>query len=690
MRLVPGVLALTLIVGLSINVAAVTALEPVAAVGESWPSSNESDGCVGLYASTPLATKIGFLSYGERIRGPYGDMFGRSVADVRADLVSWRIPGGEVIQVHERALPAFQQVTANLAAESAKGNTYAISDPYTWGYAARTVSNSYGISRHTFGISVDINSHTNPYQAGPFEEGEDFTSNMPVWFVQAWRDAGFCWGGDWKDFKDPMHFSWQGPGFTPGYGDPKPSYPVTSTATDFTKAAVYDESTFFADKDGAHLIGDVSGDGAPDPIRLFDKNGDVVVQYMSSRGPYAECGGISVTIPDTSLDTREPIVGDFAGYRRAEVGLVDESGDTVSFELVSQREELGDIALVETMIPVRPDQTYVVGDYTWDNAPDIYVIINGGDSTSVEVWDGSSGYTEIAAEFIALFGNTDGWRFSVGDYDLDDLPDLYAFEPAADGAIVHVYTHSGTSETIASVIDVAAGAITVADFDGDGRDDLWQNETGSHLRAWMGSDAIPSTTWFKNPLWECPDEWEPLEFDGLFRDDDTSVFEADIEWLAEAGITLGCNPPENDRFCPNQSVTRGQMAAFLTRALSLPAAESAGFADTVDSEFAGDIDRLAAAEITFGCNADGTLFCPQRPVSRDQMAAFLVRALGFTDRALDPFLDDDGSIFEPDIERLAAANVTRGCNPPTNDLYCPTNSVTRGEMAAFLRRALGG
>ncbi len=52
---------------------------------------------------------------------------------------------------------------------------------------------------------------------------------------------------------------------------------------------------------------------------------------------------------------------------------------------------------------------------------------------------------------------------------------------------------------------------------------------------------------------------------GKFTDDDTSVFEADIEWLADAGITLGCNPPTNDNFCPDKPVTRGQMAAFMHR-----------------------------------------------------------------------------------------------------------------------------
>ena len=38
---------------------------------------------------------------------------------------------------------------------------------------------------------------------------------MPGWYVDVWRDAGFCWGGDWAFSKDPMHFSWMGPGSGP-------------------------------------------------------------------------------------------------------------------------------------------------------------------------------------------------------------------------------------------------------------------------------------------------------------------------------------------------------------------------------------------------------------------------------------------------------------------------------------------
>jgi hypothetical protein len=52
---------------------------------------------------------------------------------------------------------------------------------------------------------------------------------------------------------------------------------------------------------------------------------------------------------------------------------------------------------------------------------------------------------------------------------------------------------------------------------------------------------------------------------GAFTDDETSVFEGDIEWMAATGVTKGCNPPANDNFCPGDPVTRGAMAAFLHR-----------------------------------------------------------------------------------------------------------------------------
>ena len=176
-----------------------------------------------------------------------------------------------------------------------------------------------------------------------------------------------------------------------------------------------------------------------------------------------------------------------------------------------------------------------------------------------------------------------------------------------------------------------------------------------------------------------------------FVDDDGLVFESDIEWMAAMQITKGCNPPANDLYCPEARVTRGQMAAFLVRALELTERLDDPFTDDDDSIFEADIERLAAAGITKGCNPPAnTRFCPDAHVTREQMAAFLVRALGYTDDGGgDLFTDDDDSIFEGDIDRLGTAGVTKGCNPPSNTRFCPSTVVTRGQMAAFLHRALG-
>ena len=171
------------------------------------------------------------------------------------------------------------------------------------------------------------------------------------------------------------------------------------------------------------------------------------------------------------------------------------------------------------------------------------------------------------------------------------------------------------------------------------------------------------------------------------------LFYREIQWLAGEDITRGCNPPDNTLFCPDASVTRGQMAAFLHRALGddLVPGTPATFTDIAGSVFAGDIEWLGAVGVTKGCNPPANdLFCPNDVVTRGQMAAFLVRALGYSEGAgSDQFTDDDGSVFEADIERLAAAGITKGCNPPANDLFCPDDPVTRGQMAAFLFRALG-
>jgi hypothetical protein len=132
------------------------------------------------------------------------------------------------------------------------------------------------------------------------------------------------------------------------------------------------------------------------------------------------------------------------------------------------------------------------------------------------------------------------------------------------------------------------------------------------------------------------------------------------------------------------------MAAFLVRGLELTNSGNVDFVDDNGSTFESAIEKLAAAGITEGCNPPANdRFCPNQYVTRGMMAAFLVRGLGLTDSGNVDFVDDNGSTFESAIEKLAAAGITQGCNPPQNDRFCPNDVVTREMMAAFLVRGLG-
>jgi glucose/arabinose dehydrogenase len=115
---------------------------------------------------------------------------------------------------------------------------------------------------------------------------------------------------------------------------------------------------------------------------------------------------------------------------------------------------------------------------------------------------------------------------------------------------------------------------------------------------------------------------------GVFQDVPTNYWAADwIEQLAAEGITSGCNP---NQYCPTTAVTRDQMAMFLLRAKHgssyVPPRATGIFQDVPTDYWAADwIERLAAEGITAGCSLTPKLYCPTTPVSRDQMAVFLVK-----------------------------------------------------------------
>jgi hypothetical protein len=171
-----------------------------------------------------------------------------------------------------------------------------------------------------------------------------------------------------------------------------------------------------------------------------------------------------------------------------------------------------------------------------------------------------------------------------------------------------------------------------------------------------------------------------------FTDIAGTRFEDEIVWIWEQGITQGCTAT---KFCPKDPVTRGQMATFLSRALELPAASDDYFTDDEGSPHEDNINRLFEAEITMGCDpGNPNLFCPGTNVNRGMMAIFLVRAFELPATGTDYFTDDDGTVHEDFINALFEAGITTGCSAANPDLYCPRTVVNRQQMAAFLFRAL--
>jgi hypothetical protein len=170
---------------------------------------------------------------------------------------------------------------------------------------------------------------------------------------------------------------------------------------------------------------------------------------------------------------------------------------------------------------------------------------------------------------------------------------------------------------------------------------------------------------------------------GCVNDWSGSTFATDIAWMYDNGITTGCAP---DLYCPHDPVPRDQMATFIRRGFDLSYTPNDYFTDDAGNAHEVSINRLAASGITTGCSS--TRYCPKSLVKRGQMATLLARALGLPPAGRDYFDDDDGTEHEANINRIAEAGITTGCGPTRT--FCPTGLVSRGQMAAFLHRALGG
>jgi hypothetical protein len=166
------------------------------------------------------------------------------------------------------------------------------------------------------------------------------------------------------------------------------------------------------------------------------------------------------------------------------------------------------------------------------------------------------------------------------------------------------------------------------------------------------------------------------------------IFHDAVEKIFRGGITAGCG---GGNYCRSNPVTRAQMAVFLLKAEHgssyVPPACTGIFADVAcPSAFANWVERLHAEGITGGCG--GGNYCPTSPVTRQQMAVFLLKTEHGSSYAppacLGVFADVPcPGAFADWIEQLYAEGVTGGCQTSPL-LYCPTSAVTRGQMSVFL------
>jgi hypothetical protein len=260
-------------------------------------------------------------------------------------------------------------------------------------------------------------------------------------------------------------------------------------------------------------------------------------------------------------------------------------------------------------------------------------------------------------------------------------PTVTAIAPTSgDAAAANPFTVSGTDFVSGASISIGGVAATGVDVTGP--------TAASAATAALSPGTLNDVTLVN------PDTQSATLFSGWFADfvdvPQADIFHAYVENIFRNGITAGCVAGS---YCRDAAVTRAQMAVFLLKskfgAGHVPPACGQLFADVAcPSLFADWIEELYTLGVTGGCQVSPLSYCPDAPVTRAQMAAFLLKAslgssyappncsgLVFTD------VPCTGGIFDPWIEDLASRGITGGCGAGA---YCPDASNTRGQMAVFL------
>lgn len=554
--------AITVLACAMIAAVAIAPAEATGGEGEAWPSFTESSSCGSQRVSTPLAVEPGRFGSETLLRGPFADMFGRSVKELRADLVRWEVPGSsEVLLAHERMRPALTLVDKAITAKQESDEAYGIRNATTYSTAARTIAGSVRISRHTFGTAFDINSHANPYRGD-----NQLVTNLPDWWIAAFLDAGFCWGGLWIGSKDAMHFAWQGPAFSGISELPLPYEPKTRAKPIRTKAAEVAVIPQRLPGTTTTMLADADGNGAIDVIRMaVGTDGLIVDTSVASRGHNACSAWRSVvaglgTLPSSAVGSG---LGDWDGRGGQDLWFVDDTDGRLELTV---RWALGGYAAETraiTGVPTPSSSAWTsTGDFDADGHLDLYVI----DDEVVTVWSVDPDTGDTRNLFETSNPHPGATHHMLGDRTLDNRPDLWSL--VGDELVV---SHAATGYARINGVHRPQGLpvrildSVMTDYDGDGRVDLMAFD-GRTKHVWLAntplSDGLPLETWFEYPDAEC-EEGEPT-WDRQDLQFSTSgwVAEGSYAWRSQAGFPTGCDP--EDESCVVPTVTGGSLAEFMS------------------------------------------------------------------------------------------------------------------------------
>ena len=244
-------------------------------------------------------------------------------------------------------------------------------------------------------------------------------------------------------------------------------------------------------------------------------------------------------------------------------------------------------------------------------------------------------------------------------------------------------SHTPTSTDAGSYLRASA-VYTDARGSGKTASAATQSKVSSPSRSPSGPFVPPTTT----SLPPAPPQPQPRHpFSDL---QEAGVHETAVTALADEGVLTGTGC-DRERLCPKAALQRWEAAVWLVRILDgeEPAkTASSRFTDVNGKKWwATHVERLAELKITLGCSLNPARFCPDEHVTRAQMASFLTRAFKLPNaRQPAGFGDTDYSVHEAAIDALHAARVTKGCRVSPL-LYCPRHHTTRAQMASFLHRA---